>query len=101
MVTMPPVRPQKEHYGKQKLSSTLTTAGFYHRTPFAGIVATILALMAWLIFILIYAIEWSGNYTLFQNIIVTIASLLLVGLFIGLVWTIWGIRMARRFGAPW
>jgi amino acid transporter len=93
--------PQKQSGRNQKHSSTMTTAGFYHGTPLAGIVATILAFMAWLIFILIYAIEWSGRYTLFQNMIVTIVSLLIVGLFVALVWIIWGMRMARRFRAPW
>jgi hypothetical protein len=67
--------------------------------PFGAIMGSILGIIAWLVFILLYALYWSKSFDLFQNIIVTIASLLIVGLLIGAMWMIW-FRMtgvARRW----
>ncbi len=52
--------------------------------------ASILGIIAWALFILVYALAWSGSYTLFQNIVVTIVSLIIAGLIIGLLWVLWG-----------
>lgn len=60
--------------------------------PTGPVVASILAMIAWAIFILIYALFWSNNFNIFQNIIVTLVSLMIVGLLIGLMWVIWGSR---------
>jgi hypothetical protein len=60
--------------------------------PFGPIVGTLVALIAWLVFILLYALYWSKSFDLFQNVIVTIATLMIVGLLIGLMWMVW-IRM--------
>jgi len=49
-------------------------------------------MIAWAVFILIYALFWSNNFNIFQNIIVTLVSLMIVGLLIGLMWVIWGSR---------
>jgi len=67
--------------------------------PFVAVVLSILAFVAWLIFILLYALFWSTSYSLFQNIVVTIVSLLLVGLVVGLIWVVWGMRFARTLSA--
>ena len=69
-----------------------------YRGPLAPIVGSILAVIAWLVFILIYALYWSKGYSLFQNVVVTIASLLIVGLLIGLMWVVWGFRGGWRAG---
>lgn len=43
--------------------------------PKAGpIVGSVLAFAGWLVFILLYALEWSTTFDLFQNVIVGIAS---------------------------
>jgi cation transporter-like permease len=68
------------------------------KPPFGAIVGSILGLVAWLVFILAYALFWSRSYTLFQNFIVTVASLLIVGLLIGLMWVVWGFRTGWRGG---
>jgi hypothetical protein len=49
-------------------------------------------MIAWAIFILIYTLLWSNRYNLFQNVIVTLVSLMIIGLLIGLMWIIWGSR---------
>jgi hypothetical protein len=68
-----------------------------HHTPLGPIAASILAVIAWLVFILLYALFWSTKFNLFQNVVVTIVSLVIMVLFIGLVWAVWSMTFAR----PW
>ena len=63
-----------------------------YRGPLAPIATSILGIVAWLVFILLYALYWSKGYTLFQNLIVTVVSVLITGLLIGLIWIVWGFR---------
>jgi len=57
--------------------------------PLGPVIASILGIIAWLIFIIIYALYWSNGFTIFQNIIVTIVSIMVAGLLIGAMWLIW------------
>ena len=61
----------------------------------APIVFSILGVIVWLVFILLYALYWSKGFSLFQNVIVTIVSLAIAGLLIGLMWVVWGNRHYR------
>jgi hypothetical protein len=65
------------------------------RMPFAPIVVSFLAVVVWLVFILLFALYWSTGFNLFQDVIVTIVSLLVMGLLVGLVWVVWGMRFAK------
>ncbi len=60
----------------------------------APVAASILAIMAWAIFILLYALYWSTGFNLFQNIIVTVVSLFITALMVGLMWVLLGRRRA-------
>jgi VIT1/CCC1 family predicted Fe2+/Mn2+ transporter len=66
-----------------------------HQSSIAPIVFSILGVIAWLVFILLYALFWSKGFSLFQNLIVTIVSLAITGLLIGLMWVVWGFRHYR------
>lgn len=57
--------------------------------PFAPVILSIVGIIGWLVFILVYALFWSGGFSLFQNIVVTIVSLAITGLLIGLMWLVW------------
>ena len=57
--------------------------------PMGPVIASILGVVAWLVFILIYALYWSKGFTIFQNIIVTIVSLSIAALLIGAMWLVW------------
>jgi hypothetical protein len=61
-------------------------------SPFLPIIASMLGLVGWLVFILLYALFWSKGYSLFQNIIVTFFSLAIVVILIGMFWMVWGYR---------
>lgn len=54
--------------------------------PVGLIIASMLGIVAWLIFILIFALEWSRGYSLFQNLIVTVVSFAVAGILIGVMW---------------
>jgi hypothetical protein len=71
-----------------------------HYRPLGAIVATFLAVIGWLVFILLYALFWSNGFTTFQNVIVTLVTLIMMGLIIGLGWTVWGMRRAKRWMKP-
>jgi hypothetical protein len=60
--------------------------------------ATILMITAWLVFILIYAFVWSAPYSLFQNVVIFIASLIALFGLIAALWAGWGMRYA---GGGW
>ena len=53
------------------------------------VVISILAFIGWCVFILWYTLFLSSGFTLFQNIVVGLISLIIVGGLIGLMWVIW------------
>ena len=63
-----------------------------HARPVGAIVLTMLAIIAWLVFIVVFALYWSAGYTLFQDIVVTVATLVITGLVVGIGWVVWGFR---------
>ncbi len=62
---------------------------------------TILLITAWLVFILIYTFIWSGTYSLFQNVVLFIASLIALFGLIAALWAGWGMRMAGMNWEHW
>lgn len=60
--------------------------------------ATILLGTAWLVFLVLYAFIWSGSYSLFQDIVVVIVSIVALGGGIAGVWASWGMRYANMSG---
>lgn len=63
--------------------------------PLAPIVVSFLAVVVWLVFILLFALYWSTGFSLFQDVIVTIVSLLVMGVLVSLMWVVWGMRLAK------
>jgi hypothetical protein len=61
-------------------------------SPKTPIVLSILGFIVWLVFILIFTLYWSPDYTLFQNIMITSISFLIVGALIGIMWVIYPFR---------
>ena len=60
--------------------------------PKGRIAISIIAGIAWLIFILIFTIYWSTDFTTFQNLVITLVSFLIVGALIGLMWVLSGYK---------
>ncbi len=62
--------------------------------PVIPIVVSIIAGIGWAIFILLHAFFWSEGFTLFQNIVIGIISLLIVAAILGVAWVVWVMRAA-------
>jgi len=71
------------------------------RSPIALVIASMLGIVAWLVFILLYALLWSKSYDLFQNVVVAFVSLAIAAILIGVMWMAWGFRQYGRFGDWW
>ncbi|HYB07460.1 MAG TPA: hypothetical protein VEB87_04815 [Nitrososphaerales archaeon] len=71
-----------------------------HARPLRGIVLTMVAIIAWLVFILLYALFWSNGFTLFQNVVVTVVTLVITAMVIGLGWVVWGFRHVKQWKRP-
>jgi hypothetical protein len=61
-------------------------------SPFAPIVVTLVAIICWAIFMLLDILFWSQNYSLFQNVVIFIISIVVTGCIIGLMWVFWVFR---------
>ncbi len=77
------------------VNSIETNQPQWHAGSITPIVFSILGVIAWLVFILFYALYWSRGFSLFQNFIVTIVSLAIAALLIGLMWVVWGTSRFR------
>ncbi len=73
----------------EAMTSRRSSAPGMGDVPVTPIALSIAGIVAWLVFILLYALYWSTGYSLFQNIIVTVVSFLIAGLAIGLMWMPW------------
>lgn len=62
------------------------------KAPMRLVVVSMLSVLVWAVLILIYSLWWSSGFSLFQNIIVAIVSLIITGVVVGLFWVIWGPR---------
>lgn len=58
------------------------------------VVISIAVVFGWLVLILLYAAFWSSGFSLFQNIIVTLASLIAGVAILGGIWASYGFRFA-------
>jgi hypothetical protein len=81
-------------------NETAPTTEMRKSLPIGLIVASMVGLLVWLVFILLFALYWSESFNLFQNIVVFVVSLCITGLFIGLMWIIWG-RNTMRMWSQW
>jgi len=62
--------------------------------PAVPIAISIIGGIGWVVFILLHAFFWSEGFTLFQNIVIGIVSLLIVIAILGVTWVVWALRAA-------
>ena len=55
-------------------------------------VASVVVGLAWVVFIALFALLWAPSLSLFQSIVVLIASLVAAALVIGIMWMAYGMR---------
>jgi uncharacterized membrane protein len=64
---------------------------------FVQIVVSIVGVLVWLVFILLFALFWSKGYNLFQDLVVFFSTLCITGLVLGLMWLILGRNKMQRW----
>lgn len=57
--------------------------------PFIPIVVSLIVIIGWAFFMLLHVLFWSEDYNLFQNIVILILSLIIVGCGLGILWMYW------------
>ncbi len=55
-------------------------------------IISMLVLLAWVVFIIIFALWWAPSLSLFQNIVILIGSLVAAGVLVGIMWMAYGMR---------
>ena len=55
--------------------------------------------IGWLIFMIIYLFFWAKHYSIYENIAIFLASVLVVAAILAPIWIMWGMRMASQAGA--
>jgi len=64
--------------------------------PFLPIVMTLIVFMGWAILMLLHVLFWSEHFNLFQNIVILVLSLVIVGCALGIPWMYWIFKRERR-----
>jgi membrane-bound acyltransferase YfiQ involved in biofilm formation len=63
---------------------------------FTPTVVTLIVIIGWAFFMLLHVLFWSGNYNLFQNVVILFLSLVIVACFLGILWMYWEFRRAPK-----
>lgn len=56
------------------------------------IIGSMLIMLGWVVFIVIFALLWAPDLTLFQNVVILIASLVVGVILMGIMWVAYGMR---------
>jgi len=64
--------------------------------PFIPTVVSLIVVIGWALFALLHVLFWSGDFNLFQNIVILILSLVIVGCGLGILWMYWIFRRAPK-----
>ncbi len=49
-------------------------------------------MLAWVVFIVVFALLWAPDLSLFQNVVILIASIVVAGIVVGIVWMDYGMK---------
>jgi hypothetical protein len=71
----------------------LETPGFAWRVSLSIIVG-----VGWLVFLILWLTFYAAAFTLLENIVIVLVSLLIVGAILGASWASWGIKYGRKVG---
>lgn len=86
MANVWPAKQLKEE-GAQPPTRTAKASGMAWRG-----IASLFVLLAWVVFIVLFALWWAPSLDLFQNIVVLIGSLVAAFIVVGLMWMAYGMK---------
>ena len=70
----------------------MRTPGWHWRISLSIIVG-----VGWLVFLILWLFFYADRYSIYQNIAIFIASVLIVGGILGAAWAPWGMRYRHRY----
>ncbi|HDS45452.1 MAG TPA: hypothetical protein ENN68_05085 [Methanomicrobia archaeon] len=73
--------------------AVLKTPGFAWRVSLS-----IVVVMGWLAFLILWVTFYAAAFTLIENSVIVLVSLLIVGAILGASWASWGIKYGRTCG---
>jgi hypothetical protein len=71
----------------------LETPGFAWRVSLSIIVG-----VGWLVFLILWVTFYAATFTLIENVVIVLVSMLIVGAILGASWASWGIKYGRKCG---
>jgi hypothetical protein len=71
----------------------LETPGFAWRVSLSIIVG-----VGWLVFLILWVTFYAAAFTLIENVVIVLVSMLIVGAILGASWASWGIKYGRKCG---
>jgi hypothetical protein len=69
------------------------TPGFGWRVSLSIIVS-----IGWLVFLILWLFFYASDFTVYQNIAIILASILIMSAILGASWASWSIKYGRKFG---
>ena len=57
--------------------------------------------VAWLVFLIIFFAFYAESFSIYRNLAIFIASILVVGAILGPMWIYWGIKVVPRYAEEW
>jgi hypothetical protein len=57
--------------------------------------------IAWLVFLVIFLAFYAEGFSIYRNLAIFIASILVVGAILGPMWIYWGIKVAPKYAEEW
>jgi uncharacterized RDD family membrane protein YckC len=57
--------------------------------------------IAWLVFLVIFLAFYAEGFSIYRNLTIFIASILVVGAILGPMWIYWGIKVGPRYAERW
>jgi hypothetical protein len=57
--------------------------------------------IAWLVFLVIFLAFYAEGFSIYRNLAIFIASVLVVGAILGPMWVYWGIKVAPKYAEEW
>jgi len=57
--------------------------------------------IAWLVFLVIFLAFYAEGFSIYRNLAIFIASILVVGAILGPMWVYWGIKVGPEYAERW
>ena len=65
------------------------------------IAVSIVVGITWLVFLIIFLAFYADRYSVYQNLAIFLASVLVVAAILGPMWVYWGIKVGPRYAERW